>query len=1033
MHSSINNLPLSINDYWQKFIDFIKGKKAIIITTILYLTMGVFSIKYIFQIIDIINNPIKDNISINYSSSIFIVVSIIAFFISPLGDFYSKPSRRLQQFIYVVICISIFTLSYFTSLFNHIFVNLFLSIENIEYIPLELLEGNIRVLSFIVPLSLILPIFIKTLSSLKDNESRDKIRDFELDIFTPTLHPSDDTTIDIKLCEDFNTGKPCVLPEKVAFEHVWVQGATGSGKSATYVIPVIEQLLYKKSYLNYKVKSIVYDALKDNIARIKVPVTNKWFNENFDLDLIEIYDSKEFINRLGKYAIGIRNREEVLFNDIFDKEKNIVIDSLKSDDYYYDIEITILRDSLDIESKTITIKYGEENIDYEDEYITFISSLTEREKYINEFTSELKLSEDMSSLLNIEVCPKEDYEVKLLITIKGTGKIIPKGLGLTVIAPDGELIKKTVEIAKKYNIKVHKIDPFKDEIRKGNIAKFNPLKGDSPEKIGDIVASILVSMEIGNSSKTNPYFTNASVRAIRNLVILLKVTYPILHGKDPTLEDVLSCLNDFNSVEKYVDELENNPNLRKRWSSVIDYFKASFLDAPKDHNNQQVKNSHIGSQKRKTLESLTGITNQLDNLLSRQEIRDILCDSNESIDLKKVLEKGECIAISTRQGELGPRLGRAFALFFILSLQNEVLSRYSENENPEVPHYLIIDEFPMYCNENTETFFTFARKYRCSVTMAIQNIGQLKKISDEFAETLFTNTTTKLLMSKSNLEDSKYWSAYFGNTEKLDLSTGVSTNTMAADNPSYTETIRGGVKLKRNITEDDIRELKFLNVYYQYTDHKGIKRIGKGITDFAKINEEPFMKEVFDFESYAISREDYNRIQKKKEAIERQKKIDEINKNILNIEKNNNESDNNTNNNYTSVNTNAFYEVVEDDNTPDENTDEPTNDNTDNNVNSKDYNEINNEIDDNVNNTIEKPYEIPDNTNIETTNTSIDNSIYYEVNDNNDSNIDNKTNDTIDKDNADSNNLFYEPVITDNTEHPTEIYTISDIYEVDNN
>ena len=96
-------------------------------------------------------------------------------------------------------------------------------------------------------------------------------------------------------------------------------------------------------------------------------------------------------------------------------------------------------------------------------------------------------------------------------------------------------------------------------------------------------------------------------------------------------------------------------------------------------------------------------------------------------------------------------------MFFILSIQNAVLSRYSEDENPEIPFHLIIDEFPFYINDNTKVFFTFARKYHCAVTVAIQNMAQLREISEVYKETIFANTDTKVLLPNSNVEDREYW------------------------------------------------------------------------------------------------------------------------------------------------------------------------------------------------------------------------------------------------------------------------------------
>ncbi len=362
-------------------------------------------------------------------------------------------------------------------------------------------------------------------------------------------------------------------------------------------------------------------------------------------------------------------------------------------------------------------------------------------------------------------------------------------------------------------------------------------------------------MEHGENAggKTNPYFTNASVRAIRNITILLKIMYPKLKERDPNLDDILKILNNFKIAEEVCEEMKKIEELRNKYSNVIDYFESSFYAPEVDNNGRIILGRRRGSQRKKTEEAISGIINQLDNFLGREEIKYILCPENdeESLKLSDVLENGECIAISTRQSELGQRLGKAFALFFILSMQNDVLSRFSENENPEVPHYLIIDEFPFYINDMTKIFFTFARKYKTSITVAIQNMSQLEEISEQFRRTIFTNTSTKMLLPKSTPEDREYWSKYFGTYKKFEMQTGVTQTGLMADNPNYSEQRRGTIVDKPLIPEQDINDLHFQQAFYVYTDHKARERRGKGTTDFLHIAEKDKVKLTdFDFERF---------------------------------------------------------------------------------------------------------------------------------------------------------------------------------------
>lgn len=566
---------------------------------------------------------------------------------------------------------------------------------------------------------------------------------------------------------------------------------------------------------------------------------------------------KEYLEKFNRYIVGVRDKDELVYSDI-NSGGTIELKHLEGDSKYV-IVVKVLKNGFevaestceltkDITTKTLSLGNGFQDINIR----TFNPNENSEDEQINNILNQGTIIEENQERIQIDLPHlEENLEYDIKVNEKGSGKIIYKGLGLCVVAPDGGLPTDTIKIANTYGVKVHKIDPTMAEIKKGGIAKFNPLKGGRADKVGDIISSILVSMDNAQGdNKSNPYFTNASVRAVRNLVILLKEMYPVMNnGADPTLRDVLDCLNDFNSVVPMVEAMKRDVAKRQKWGSVIRYFETNFYPPPTDDRGRIITGGTIGSQRKKTEDSISGIINQLDNFVTREEVAYILCDRENSIDLNEIIENGECLAISTRQNELGERLGKAFALFFILSIQNVVLSRYSEDENPEIPFHLIIDEFPFYINDNTKVFFTFARKYRCAVTIAIQNMAQLREISDVFRETIFTNTDTKMLLPKSNVEDRKYWSEFFGTYQSFEMQTGVNSSSIFSDTPKYSEQRRGTIQNVSNVSEQEINELNFKEALYCYTDRKGRTRVGKGLTDFMKYGKMPKVN-TYDFEEF---------------------------------------------------------------------------------------------------------------------------------------------------------------------------------------
>jgi hypothetical protein len=871
----MNYIRKKLKDLIQIIVDATHGKLVDIVSIIGYSVVLVF-VGMVCKIIFTTATSPKPIIPKTLSPTLYAILissPMLIYYMSLAGDYLKKPSRRIQLFVFSFICTSIFAVGYVMQTANLGFVGWLNSIRNIEVIPSSLLVGNIRLITFIFPLGMIIPIASLIVQMIADRNMRKDIREHEIDLLLPTVNKMDDTTVDIKICEDIETGEDCIVPEKKTFEHTFLQGGTGSGKTATYIKPVLEQLFNKKAYLREKLKEIAYECLKEGIAVINQPVTNHWFNKNFTMELISPRQGKEkeFLQKFDRFIVGVRDKNELVYSDS-NSGGVVELKHLEGDSKYV-INIKVFKKGLEVAESTceltrdITTKILSLGKNFKDITIqTYSPNGNNEDAQINNILNQGTIIEENQERIQINLPPLEDnleYDIK--VNEKGSGKIIYKGLGLCVVAPDGGLPSDTIKIANQFGVKVHKIDPTMAEIRKGGIAKFNPLKGGRADKVGDIISSILVSMDNAQGdNKSNPYFTNASVRAVRNLVILLKEMYPVMNnGADPTLRDVLDCLNNFNSVVPMVEAMKRDVAKRQKWGSVISYFETNFYPPPTDDRGRVITGGTIGSQRKKTEDSISGIINQLDNFVTREEVAYILCDRENSIDLHDIIENGECLAVSTRQNELGERLGKAFALFFILSMQNVVLSRYSEDENPEIPFHMIIDEFPFYINDNTKVFFTFARKYRCAVTIAIQNMAQLREISDVFRETIFTNTDTKMLLPKSNVEDRKYWSEFFGTYQSFEMQTGVNSSSIFSDNPKYSEQRRGTLQDVSNVSEQEINELNFKEALYCYTDRKGRTRVGKGLTDFMKIGKIPKMQK-FDFEQFS-PKEDFMASAKTKE------------------------------------------------------------------------------------------------------------------------------------------------------------------------
>ena len=586
----------------------------------------------------------------------------------------------------------------------------------------ELFKETLAYASLYIPVCVV-ALTPTTIASLFDNEHpTNKLKAVSLMPSKPVTDGVGEWTAEVKLCDDFKTGEPVMLTEARRMETVLIQGATGTGKTSTLLLPMCASDLEKKYFFMEKAKELGYKALTTGCAYINAPYDNETLNRCFSLN--------------------------------------------------------------------------------------FLRPIYGREKEFMEILKPMIKCED-----------KENKE------------LIFRDLGITVLEPDGNFIEDFRTIADNLGIMVYKIDPLDP-----NSFGINPFINKSPAKVASIISTVLKGMyENENPDSSNLFFGQVTQQALENLAILLKVMYPRLHDNQiPTLEDMLECLYNYNLVEDMCEEMKKDPVLSAKHAILIKYFEKNFYNPPLDINGRPVIGA-IGSNRKETETFLYGATTQLDNLMRNKMVRRILCSRDNNIDLDRVLAEGACVSVCTRRGELGGILSKPFGMFYILTMQDAVLRRPGD-ENTRIPHFMYIDEFPDFVNKETETCFTLFRKYRCGMTIAIQNLSQLERTKSMkfYKQVVTSNSKTVAIFGDTNKEDSEYWSKHFGRYEYWDISSGWSSETIRnvkKESPKP-ESISMKVAFTENIKPFHLAEMPFKTVYYKTRDAKGSAVFGRGATEF---------------------------------------------------------------------------------------------------------------------------------------------------------------------------------------------------------
>ncbi len=638
----------------------------------------------------------------------------------------------MHFFVFFSLCLYCILISMISQWTNEVIWVLLMQLRNFRYIAInlpELITPAVGCFSIIAAVSTFKTVWTYYIGNVVDGDT-EWIESFEdYSGFKLKSAKSEKTTpaaflCDAPICVDDKLGQLIYIPEKKRFEAVLVEGATGTGKTATIVEPMCANDIERKYFFRELSKKLGYNALQAGLATLEVPYSNDFLNRNFTLSFLKPRD-----NRVSDY-------------------KDYVKDMLK---------------------------------------------------YV-------------------------DPETKLMYY---------RDLGFTLVAPDNACIERVRKVAAAYSMDVRVIDPM-DPYSYG----INPFIGKDPAKVAAIISTVLKGMyEADGGGGDNIFFASVSQQAFENLAILLKLVYPKVHnGEIPTLEDMLDILNNFDKAEELCEILKKDVELAEDYKSLIGYFEKNFYKPPVNIHGYEIASTY-GSGRKETEKFVYGAITQLDNFLRNPGIKRVLCSRNNNIDLDAALQNGEIITACTRQGDLGEIHQKAFGMFVILSFKDAVLRRPGV-EDSRTPHFIYIDEFPLYVNKDTEAFFTLFRKYRCGTLITIQNLSQLTKNSSlaYFKDVIVTNTKTQIVFGDLTAQESEFWSAELGEYKKWDYKAKkiYDTNSEEGDK-AQTEAFMGEKKaVERFYKAGKIFSLKFKQCVYKTKDAKGKTIVGRGATDFIK-------------------------------------------------------------------------------------------------------------------------------------------------------------------------------------------------------
>ncbi len=273
--------------------------------------------------------------------------------------------------------------------------------------------------------------------------------------------------------------------------------------------------------------------------------------------------------------------------------------------------------------------------------------------------------------------------------------------------------------------------------RINDVIYFNPADIDYPiafnvmEKVLPEHRHLVASGLMGVFKKIWPDVWSARMEYILNNTILALLEYP---------NTTLLCIN----------RMLADPEYRKKVvERITDPVVKSFW-----------VNEFARYTQRYEVEATAAIQNKVGQFISNPLIRNIIGQVKTKIDMRKVMDEGKILIANLSKGKIGEDNSRLLGALLITKLQLAAMSRVDIPEEERRDFFLYVDEFQNFATEAFVNILSEARKYRLSLTLAHQYLGQLEETtplgkSTKVRDAIFGNVGT-IICFRVGAEDAEF-------------------------------------------------------------------------------------------------------------------------------------------------------------------------------------------------------------------------------------------------------------------------------------
>ncbi|MBI2096815.1 MAG: type IV secretion system DNA-binding domain-containing protein [Candidatus Sungbacteria bacterium] len=124
-------------------------------------------------------------------------------------------------------------------------------------------------------------------------------------------------------------------------------------------------------------------------------------------------------------------------------------------------------------------------------------------------------------------------------------------------------------------------------------------------------------------------------------------------------------------------------------------------------------------------EAVAAIQNKVGQFISNPLIRNIIGQTGSTFDLREIMDKKKILIANLSKGKIGEENSKLLGALLVTRIYLTAMSRVDVPEDEREDFYVYVDEFQNFATESFASILSEARKYRLSLTLAHQYMGQL--------------------------------------------------------------------------------------------------------------------------------------------------------------------------------------------------------------------------------------------------------------------------------------------------------------------